>query len=107
MYVGLVECRDGYLHPEVGIDADLEKLLAEDPGLYLDGEVNSVIGNRQDGRHHGGGDGQHGHVGSRADEAFLHHQIPHPIQTNPNIVENVVPARVAIKRLVDGLRRGG
>ena len=26
---------DGYLHPEVGIDQELEKLLAEDPGLYM------------------------------------------------------------------------
>lgn len=27
---------DGLLHSEVGIDAELERLLAEDPGLYMD-----------------------------------------------------------------------
>ena len=27
---------DGYLHPEVGIDEELERLLNEHPGLYMD-----------------------------------------------------------------------
>ncbi len=27
---------DGYLHSEVGIDEELERLLAEDPGLYME-----------------------------------------------------------------------
>ena len=42
---GLVEV-DGILHPKVGIDEDLEKLLAEDPGLYLDSRpaANAVAG---------------------------------------------------------------
>ena len=26
----------GYLHPEVGIDLELERLLAENPGLYME-----------------------------------------------------------------------
>ena len=29
---------DGYLHPEVGIDEELERLLNEHPGLYMDDE---------------------------------------------------------------------
>ena len=31
----IVEENKEYLHSEVGIDKDLEKLLAEDPGLYM------------------------------------------------------------------------
>ena len=27
---------DGYLHPEVGIDEELERLLAEHPGLVME-----------------------------------------------------------------------
>ena len=27
---------DGYLHSEVGIDRELERLLAENPGLFMD-----------------------------------------------------------------------
>ena len=32
----IVEDDDGFLHSEVGIDKDLERLLAEDPGLYME-----------------------------------------------------------------------
>lgn len=32
----LMEDGDGYLHPEVGIDYELERLLAENPGLYME-----------------------------------------------------------------------
>ena len=32
----IVEENKEYLHSEVGIDKDLEKLLAEDPGLYME-----------------------------------------------------------------------
>ena len=43
LLAGLVQV-GGVLHPEVGIDADLERLLAEDPGLYLDaGPPPSVV----------------------------------------------------------------
>ena len=31
-----MEDDDGFLHSEVGIDKDLERLLAEDPGLYME-----------------------------------------------------------------------
>ena len=31
----LLSDEDGYLHPEVGIDHELERLLAENPGLFM------------------------------------------------------------------------
>ena len=31
----LLSDEDGYLHPEVGIDHELESLLAEHPGLFM------------------------------------------------------------------------
>ena len=40
----IVEDNKGFLHSEVGIDKELEKLLAEDPGLYM--EDNSNISDR-------------------------------------------------------------
>ena len=33
---------DGFLHSEVGIDKDLERLLAEDPGLYMENVSNAT-----------------------------------------------------------------
>ena len=36
----IVEDNKGFLHSEVGIDKDLEKLLAEDPGLYMEDAPN-------------------------------------------------------------------
>ena len=39
-----MEDNNGFLHSEVGIDKDLEKLLAEDPGLYM--EDNTTIADR-------------------------------------------------------------
>ena len=37
----IIEDGDGFLHSEVGIDKDLERLLAEDPGLYMEEVTNS------------------------------------------------------------------
>ena len=36
----IVEDDDGFLHSEVGIDKDLERLLADDPGLYMEDTSN-------------------------------------------------------------------
>ena len=36
----IIEDNKGFLHSEVGIDKDLEKLLAEDPGLYMEDDSN-------------------------------------------------------------------
>lgn len=38
---------DGYLHPDVGIDHELERLLAENPGLYMDDESPANSSSRQ------------------------------------------------------------
>ena len=38
----IVEDDDGFLHSEVGIDKDLERLLAEDPGLYMEDVSNGT-----------------------------------------------------------------
>ena len=38
----IVEENKEYLHSEVGIDKDLEKLLAEDPGLYMEDDSTST-----------------------------------------------------------------
>ena len=37
----IVEDDDGFLHNEVGIDKDLERLLAEDHGLYMEDVASS------------------------------------------------------------------
>ena len=39
-----MEDHGGFLHPEVGIDKDLERLLAEDPGLYMEDILNQYSG---------------------------------------------------------------
>ena len=38
----IVEENKEYLHSEVGIDKDLEKLLAEDPGLYMEDDSSTT-----------------------------------------------------------------